>query len=467
MLIDFSFSNHKSYRDSQQFSMELAHDSDDAQHSWPVRGVTTVSAIYGANASGKSTFLDALMFIPRLLDRGLDLRRRNTGTRRSPFLLDSVSSQEPSEYLYTFIASDRNRYLYEVSLDDSAILYESLRVYTSGNYTAKLFERELDSDGVDRISYGRRFVGQKRMLESQLRGDRLLLGIGGSSGAEPLIPAFDELTSMDLYVASGFAGELRRIASDLQSSPTRAAALSSLLASSNLGIKSIKADRHLREVLERCVSDPECEEAALYRNIIRGLSYITMPHLPEDQRDEDANEFARSLLESGGYPLLFLHVGSDGSEAYFGEGDESRGTQAALAFLSLALDRLSKPTVTLVDEIDTSLHPSYVEQLVDLFSDPRTNPHQSQLIFTTHDISLIMRSGADDRPLSRDQVWISEKEDDGSSTIYPITSFRGVRKEENIGRNYLNGVYGGLPNPLLKASFVNALYAEGDGNGEG
>ena len=111
----------------------------------------------------------------------------------------------------------------------------------------------------------------------------------------------------------------------------------------------------------------------------------------------------------------------------------------------------------MVDEIDTSLHLSYVEQLIGLFSNPRTNPHQSQLIFTTHDISLITRSGADDRPLTRDQILIANKQSDGASTLYPITSIKGVRKDENFGRNYLNGVYGGLPNPLLAESFTMAL----------
>ena len=457
MLIDFSFANHKSYRDPQQFSMTLAHADDTVFDSWGMPEVATVAAVYGANASGKSAFLDALTYIPRLLYRGLDLRRKNTGTGRTPYLLDTASRTDTSDYLYTFIASDGKKYLYEVSLDDTAVLYESLKVFTTGNRTAKLFERAIDSDGSIGVTYGRLFAGQKRMMISQLRGDRLLLGIAGSSGAAAVIPAFDELVGIRLYPASGFTSELRRIAVDMQASPGRAEALSTLVGSSSLGIESIKVDRKLREAIERCLEHPSSEEALLYRNIVRGLSYITMPDLPEEDRDDDVDEMARSLVDFGDYPLLFLHVGADGSEAYLGEDSESRGTQAALAFLSLALDKLAKPTVTLVDEIDTSLHPTYVEQLVGLFTDPRTNPHQSQLIFTTHDITLITRSGADERPLSRDQVWIAAKEKNGVSTLYPITSFKHVRKDENLGRNYLHGVYGGLPTPLLHESFAAAL----------
>ena len=457
MLIDFSFANHKSYRDPQQFSMTLTHARDEVLVGWAVPDVSTVSAVYGANASGKSTFLDAITFVPRLLYRGLDLRRKDTGTGRSPFLLDISSREETSDYLFVFVARDYFKYIYEVSIDDLAIRYESLRRYTSGNRTTKLFERECSDDGVDTVTYGRLFTGRKRVMETQLRKDRLFLGVAGSNGAEPIMPAFDELMAIRLYLASGFSGELRRIANDMQAFPSRAQALSSLLSNSGLGIKSIKADRKLREEIDRALADPNSEEARLYRNIVRGLSYLAMPDIPEDEREDDVDEMARSLFDPSAYPLLFLHEGVDGSETYLSEDSESRGTQAALAFLSLALDRLSKQTVTLVDEIDTSLHPTYVEQLIGLFSDPRTNPHQSQLIFTTHDISLIMRSGTDERPLSRDQVWITEKSEDGISTLYPITSVRGVRRDENLGRNYLNGVYGGLPDPLLTESFTRAL----------
>ena len=464
MLIDFSFANHKSFREPQQFSMARAFPEDDSREdqlcegdAWEHSDVVAVSAIYGGNASGKSTFLDALTFVPRLLDRSLDLRHKDTGTGRTPFLLDKASSLETSDYLFVFIASDGNKYLYEVSLDDSIVQYESLRRYTTGNRTIKLFEREPKENGEIGVTYGRGFTGKKRALESQLRRDRLFLGIAGSSGALPIAAAFEELHSMRLYLAAGFSSELQGVARRMQAQPERARALSLLLASSGLGVRAIEADMEPREIIERCLMHPDSEEAQRYRNIFRGLSYITMPDLAEDERDADADKMAYLLFDSGYNPLLFLHVGEDGAEAYLSEEDESRGTQAALAFLSLALDKLSRPSVTLVDEIDTSLHPAYVEQLIGLFSSSRTNPHQSQLIFTTHDYSLITRSGADDRPLTRDQIWITAKGPDGSSVIFPLTSIKGVRKDENFGRNYLNGVYGGLPDPLLEESFVTAL----------
>ena len=109
-----------------------------------------------------------------------------------------------------------------------------------------------------------------------------------------------------------------------------------------------------------------------------------------------------------------------------------------------------------MDEIDSSLHPAYVQELVELFKDPRTNPHQSQLIFTTHDVSLITRSGADERVLDQDQIWLVEKAGDGRSTLYPLTAVR-TRWDENFGRNYLHGVYGASPRPEFREAFADAL----------
>ena len=116
---------------------------------------------------------------------------------------------------------------------------------------------------------------------------------------------------------------------------------------------------------------------------------------------------------------------------------------------------LSVRSVGFVDEIDSSLHPNYVEELVALFKDPRTNPNQSQLIFTTHDVSLITRTGADQRVLDQDQIWFVEKNDEGNSALYPVTSIPS-RWDENFGRNYMHGVYGAVPRPDFREAFIQA-----------
>ena len=93
-----------------------------------------------------------------------------------------------------------------------------------------------------------------------------------------------------------------------------------------------------------------------------------------------------------------------------------------------------------VDELDASLHPVISGQLVEIFQDPATNRHCAQLIFTTHDTSLLDH-------LNRDEVWLTSKRGDGSTELTPLSDFRSttVRRSTNLERGYLQGRFGGVP----------------------
>jgi AAA15 family ATPase/GTPase len=99
--------------------------------------------------------------------------------------------------------------------------------------------------------------------------------------------------------------------------------------------------------------------------------------------------------------------------------------------------------VLLADELESSLHPNLVAHLVGLFQDPTTNPRKAQLIFNSHEASLLGNS-VSDRTLGRDQVWFSEKLPDGATRLYPLSDLN-PRKEEAVGRRYLAGRYGATP----------------------
>ena len=114
------------------------------------------------------------------------------------------------------------------------------------------------------------------------------------------------------------------------------------------------------------------------------------------------------------------------------------------------------PCIVFIDEIDTSLHPALVKELVALYADAETNPHGSQLIFTTHDVSLINQSGSAKRLLAPDQIWLVEKNKEGVSELFPVTNL-GIRNMENIGKNYLNGVYGAIPRPDFHTVFAQIV----------
>jgi AAA15 family ATPase/GTPase len=93
----------------------------------------------------------------------------------------------------------------------------------------------------------------------------------------------------------------------------------------------------------------------------------------------------------------------------------------------------------LFDEIDTSLHPVLVKFLIQNFHSEATNPHNAQLVFTTHNTSLL-----DQRIFRRDQIWFVEKDRDASSKLYPLTDFK-PRNDDDLQRWYMRGRYGALP----------------------
>ena len=120
--------------------------------------------------------------------------------------------------------------------------------------------------------------------------------------------------------------------------------------------------------------------------------------------------------------------------------DESNGTRNLLFLAGPVLDILAKGLTLVIDELDTSLHTLLVQALVRLFHRPDINHHGAQLIFTTHDTSLLDAYGL----FRRDQVWFMEKKPDQSSELYSLLDF-SPRKNEAIERGYLQGRYGALP----------------------
>ena len=121
---------------------------------------------------------------------------------------------------------------------------------------------------------------------------------------------------------------------------------------------------------------------------------------------------------------------------------ESWGTMVWFGMIGLVVDALRDGSVLLADELESSLHPALVAVLVDLFQSPQSNPRRAQLIFNSHEVTLM--GDSEERPLGRDQIWLAEKDQDGSTRLYPLVDL-APRREEAIARRYLAGRYGATP----------------------
>lgn len=438
MLIDFSFSNYRSFRDEQSFSM-----TRDKRFSEGVfANQSTIAAVYGPNASGKSNFLKAMWAMAIMVRTSYSQGGARTNIPRDSFLLSDGGKPEDSSFFAEFIAEDSQRYRYWFCFNDEVILHEELSLYKligdrTSSHPTRLFSR--DKGG---INFGNAFRGPRSQIRKtiELRPNALVLSAAAAAGIACTQPAFDFFMKGIAYCdAQGYRDEQPRILGEFNRKTSFAKELALLIRYADFGIVDVR-------------SAPVSIDKTVMNDLKTQIG---------ERLGADPDKLDRLLAFGQASELQFEHAGAETTVA-FDERNESQGTIAALSFFSLALRQLARPTVTLIDEIDTSLHPSLVEEFIALFTDPATNPHGSQLVFTTHDASLINVSGSAGRLIDPDQVWLVEKNKDGASELYPVTDLK-VRKEENVGRNYLNGVYGAVPKPEFHSVFARII---GEGGAE-
>jgi hypothetical protein len=148
--------------------------------------------------------------------------------------------------------------------------------------------------------------------------------------------------------------------------------------------------------------------------------------------------------------LELAHKEIGGSLVYWDLDRESEGTRRLLGLLRPMLNALDEGSLLIVDELDASLHTQACEALLLLFLSAGTNPKGAQLVATTHDTNLLQC-----RLLRRDQIWFTEKNQQGATDLYPLTDFR-TRKGDRLERGYLQGRYGAVPFAGAIPSFQDA-----------
>jgi AAA15 family ATPase/GTPase len=166
-------------------------------------------------------------------------------------------------------------------------------------------------------------------------------------------------------------------------------------------------------------------------------------HMFSDQFASTLKENLQGKLQK----VSFLKRKRGGDYTEMPLSNESTGTKALFGLAGPVIESLSDGHCMIVDEINQSLHPLIVERLIELFSDPKLNQKRAQLVFTSHDTSILSHS-----KLRRDQIWFMEN-DGTSAQLIPLSDY-SPRKGEALDRGYLGGRYGGLP-----ASNITELYS--------
>jgi len=314
-------------------------------------------------------------------------------------------SEKPSTFDMDFIV-EGVRHGYQLEVDDSAVLYESLCSYPEQR-RRMLFEREGDEVHFRRGLSG---AGGTREL---LTPTTLVLSAATRVG-DPAIEVVGRAISRISEINSH--GFIRR----RRSSPFLFLARSSNTYS--------------------MFEDAGSREEQVFEDMTRGEAAMELLRLADPGiKDFDIVELKDHATGATGEQLLFVHHDGD-RPVNFWPKEESAGTRMLFSLLGPALDALKYGQVLLFDEADASLHPRLSARLLELIQDPQTNPHGAQLILATHDTSLL-------NTLNRDEVWLTEKGSDGATRLIALAEFGGdrVRRSLNLERAYLQGRFGAIP----------------------
>lgn len=423
MLVEFRVKNFRSLRDEQVLSLVAAKDNTLQDTNTQATGIGAVPAllrsavIYGANASGKSNLIKALQYMRGVVTASATVIQPGQTYAVQGFKLDATVAEQPSEFEVTFLL-DGVRYQYGFAMTPERIVSEYLLVYKAFK-PQRWFARSVDDvNGKDVYVFGQGLKGAKHLWEGATRTNSLFLSMAVQLNSDALRPVFDWFAN-HLVIFNEQAPLGLQMSLDMLKHAQGRKDICQFLLRADISITDI-------DVETRKVSGQ-----AVHFDLVAGKTEIKTEEMEESK-------------------LRFHHVTKQG-KAVFDLMDESNGTRNLLFLAGPVLNVLKKGYTLVIDELDTSLHTLLVRELVRLFHRASVNSGQAQLIFTTHDTSLL------DAPhlLRRDQVWFVEKNGEQASELVSLCEF-SPRKNEALERGYLMGRYGGVP-------FLNHLGTDGEG----
>lgn len=423
MLLRFRVENHRSLRDEVELSFvrprlktSVPPDGD-----W-ISATTRVAGIYGANASGKSTVVDALRFMRHLVVNSATTMALKGTLPNQPFLLDEAFVERPSSYSMDFV-HEHVRYQYGFQLNEDAILQEWLYDFPRTKHRV-LFER----NGKD-FSFGRALTGSPRR-HAEVTGPRELFVSKAASNGHPLMAmihqGFDEYITITDFSERSRDWRLNMITEGIAAGEISLVDVLTLLRVADIGIADVDID-------ESEIPDD-----------LRELTEILRKHFETKSGKKSTEITPKKAAEREAMvrrALMFRHFGHD-EEVYLPLEAQSTGTLSWLTLALPSIEALRAGGVIVIDELDASLHPQLSHVMLRMFKDSDYNHTGAQLVFTTHDTYLL--SPQSDAQLTPEETWFTEKSPEGVTELYPLSDFK-TRPDQNFALRYLDGRYGGIP----------------------
>jgi len=399
MIVQFTVSNYKLFR--RKATLNLVASTHQAHCTVPNRAVKIPphqqcllksAVVYGANASGKSKLLEALIFMRNFAVSSSKDGQKGDRIPVEPFRLNVHAAKEPSEFEVIFYHNDcRYRYGFEVNANE--VVSEWL--FAKPKFREmELFYREGDAINVHKSRFAK---GSMLVREGLIRNNALLLSVAAQFNDATCREVLDWFQQMEVIRDVSHAGFRENAINKIKT---------------NAGKQSF-------------------------------LSYLQMADMGISDLDVVTIEKGRFRKKTPAEVLTirtsYSHAGEEEKTTFSLNDDESEGTKKYIYLLGPIFDVLERGAVLLVDELDSKLHPHLVELVVSLFHDTKTNPRNAQLIFNTHNTTILHRALF--RP---DQVWFTEKNAAGEARLYALADFR-LSEGTDYADRYLQGKFGAIP----------------------
>jgi AAA15 family ATPase/GTPase len=416
MLIQFKIANFKCFKDEAVLSMRAATHlkNDVGQHKFspivnkPDYQLLPSVAIYGANASGKSSIVQALSVMLQMVLHSANESNSTTELPSFAHRLHTISIQEPTLFEIIFLHHNiKYRYGFAIQKNPNAVVEEWL--YTSDTTKQKqkeveiFYRKEQDFDAHSSFKIG-------NTISKMVRPNALWLSVAAQLN-DPIATNV-QMWSKKCHTLSGMrTGYKQFTAEESQKNPIFKKQVLELMQAADLGILDFE------------VADIPDEEIA---------------NLPKVIRDLVADKKVQMGKSIKTHHQVYNEYNLPTDVAFFDmETDESDGTMKYFALAGPLLDALQSGDILVVDELESQLHPLLTQKIIDLFNKPQSNPNGAQLLFTTHNTYLL-------ESMPRDQIWLTEKDNYGAATLVAVSDYQ-VRENENVQRNYLLGKYGAIP----------------------
>ncbi|HBA84743.1 MAG TPA: ATP-binding protein [Verrucomicrobia bacterium] len=421
MLIEFKTTNFRSIREEQTFSL-VASNADKELSSCLIErklpGLSNVrflkgAAIYGANASGKSNVIEALHFLSRFVTRSATRIQPGDPTGAEPFKLDRDSIKKPSEFEITFVADDV-RYVFGVSVTPEKVIEEYLVAYPKG-LPQRWYHRAFNAKkNIYEWAKPSTEFKQDKSLQEKTRENSLFLSVGPQFNHEQLTGVFNWFKKNLKFIRLADAMLHPRYTAELIVNPAHHDRILNLLRSADIGVADAK------------INETEVSVEELKTN----LPPSVLAKIEAEGPLKPAKTVEINLMhKADGIDPVTLDYDTE----------ESNGTRRYFSLIGPWIDILEHGYTVFVDEIETSLHPNLVKELIKLLLCSKNNPKGAQIVFTTHNPVLL-----DGAVLRRDQIWFTEKTPANTTHLYPLTDYK-PRNDEVLAKGYLAGRYGAIP----------------------